>query len=106
MSSEDETPEVKTVKYNGTIEEWMAEQTAKSEGQQEGQQEAVQEQTPVSESFLPFTAADTPEEEVPEKGMFDLNLKDPQDWVTVLLSGVIVFQAFNIGSKLLHPGSS
>jgi hypothetical protein len=42
----DETPEVKTVKYNGTIEEWMAEQTAKSEGQQEGQQEAVQEQTP------------------------------------------------------------
>jgi hypothetical protein len=38
----DDTPEVKTVKYNGTIEEWMAEQTAKSEGQQEN----VQEQTP------------------------------------------------------------
>jgi hypothetical protein len=109
MSTEDDTPVVKTIKYNGTIEEWMAEQEEKKKG--------VEEEPPVTaevvapqESFLPFTAADTPPAEVTEKGMFDLNLKDPQDWVTILLSGVIVFQAVNIiqfwGSKLLHPGSS
>ena len=53
------------------------------------------------------------EEVIPEegkkKGFFGLSITDPQDWITVLLSGIILYQTVDLvafyGGKLFSPGS-
>ena len=44
------------------------------------------------------------------KKFFGLSLTDPQDWITVFLSGVILYQTIDLvmfyGGKLLGTGSS
>lgn len=50
------------------------------------------------------------EEEPKKKGPFNLSITDPQDWITVFLSGVILYQTIDLvafyGAKLLGTGSS
>jgi hypothetical protein len=49
-----------------------------------------------------------PEEEK-KKGFFGLSITDPQDWITVALSGIILYQTIDLiafyGGKLFSPGS-
>ena len=44
-----------------------------------------------------------------KKGLFGLSVTDPQDWITVFLSGVIIYQTIDLiafyGAKLLGNGS-
>ena len=52
------------------------------------------------------------EDAAPKKksGPFGLSVTDPQDWITVFLSGVIIYQTIDLiafyGAKLLGTGSS